>query len=167
MKEKSQVEDIDRSVYDIRDEENDAYRMQEGLTPAIVRAALRGKGRPRVDAASSACTRCKFTTRCRCRTGVPSIEGLRHRPHRHLRPPQHEDAERLEATFRRTSRTRSSASASRRRSASRLAGVGAQYDSELVYHNVKRRGGRAGRCLHRHGKRADAANTPTWCASTS
>lgn len=33
MKEKSQVADIDRSIYDIRDEENDAYRMQSGLTP--------------------------------------------------------------------------------------------------------------------------------------
>ena len=29
MKEKSQVADIDRSVYDIRDKEDDAYRMQE------------------------------------------------------------------------------------------------------------------------------------------
>ena len=33
MREKSQVEDIDRSIYDIRDEEKDAYRMKEGLTP--------------------------------------------------------------------------------------------------------------------------------------
>ena len=32
MREKSQVEDIDRSIYDIRDEEKDAYRMKEGLT---------------------------------------------------------------------------------------------------------------------------------------
>ena len=31
MREKSQVEDIDRSIYDIRDEEKDAYRMKEGL----------------------------------------------------------------------------------------------------------------------------------------
>ena len=36
MKEKSQIEDIDRSVYDIRDKEDDAYRMQEGLTPEII-----------------------------------------------------------------------------------------------------------------------------------
>ena len=28
MKEKSIVDDIDRSVYDIRDEEHDAYRME-------------------------------------------------------------------------------------------------------------------------------------------
>ena len=36
MKEKSYVEDIDRSIYDIRDAEHDAFRMEEGLTPAII-----------------------------------------------------------------------------------------------------------------------------------
>ena len=33
-----------------------------------------------------------------------------------------------------------------------LAGVGAQYDSELVYHNVRAGGGRPGRCVYRYGK---------------
>ena len=46
MKEKSQIDDIDRSVYDIRDEEHDAYRMQEGLTPAIVQKLSDEKGDP-------------------------------------------------------------------------------------------------------------------------
>ena len=36
FKEKTYVEDVDRSVYDIRDEEHDAYRMESGLTPEIV-----------------------------------------------------------------------------------------------------------------------------------
>lgn len=45
-KEKSYVEDIDRSVYDIRDEEHDAYRMQEGLTPAIVDQLSKEKNDP-------------------------------------------------------------------------------------------------------------------------
>ena len=36
LKEKTYVEDVDRSVYDIRDAENDAYRMESGLTPEIV-----------------------------------------------------------------------------------------------------------------------------------
>ena len=36
MREKSLVEDIDRSIYDIRDEEKDAYRMEAGLTPEII-----------------------------------------------------------------------------------------------------------------------------------
>ena len=35
-REKTYVEDVDRSVYDIRDKEDDAYRMQEGLTPEII-----------------------------------------------------------------------------------------------------------------------------------
>ena len=36
MKEKTYVEDIDRSMYDFRNEEKDVYRVEEGLTPAIV-----------------------------------------------------------------------------------------------------------------------------------
>ena len=44
MREKSQVEDIDRSIYDIRDEEKDAYRMKEGLTPQIVEQLSKEKG---------------------------------------------------------------------------------------------------------------------------
>ena len=36
MKEKTYVEDIDRSMYDFRNEEKDAYKVKEGLTPAIV-----------------------------------------------------------------------------------------------------------------------------------
>ena len=39
-----------------------------------------------------------------------------------------------------------------------LAGVGAQYDSELVYHNVKAGGGSPGRCLYRSGKCHDTVN---------
>ena len=35
-REKTVVEDIDRSIYDIRDVENDAYRMEAGLTPEII-----------------------------------------------------------------------------------------------------------------------------------
>ena len=46
MKEKSQVADIDRSVYDIRDKEDDAYRMQEGLTPEIIDRLSKEKGDP-------------------------------------------------------------------------------------------------------------------------
>ena len=36
MEEKTFVDDIDRSIYDIKNEEKDVYRLQEGLTPAIV-----------------------------------------------------------------------------------------------------------------------------------
>ena len=35
MREKSQVDNIDRSLYDFRNEEKDAYRVKAGLTPEI------------------------------------------------------------------------------------------------------------------------------------
>ena len=46
MTEKSQVADIDRSIYDIRDAEHDAYRMEAGLTPAIVEKLSKEKNDP-------------------------------------------------------------------------------------------------------------------------
>ena len=46
MKEKSTVADIDRSVYDIRDEEHDAYRMEAGLTPEIIDKLSKEKNDP-------------------------------------------------------------------------------------------------------------------------
>ena len=36
MREKTNVNDVDRSMYDFRNEEKDVYRVKEGLTPAIV-----------------------------------------------------------------------------------------------------------------------------------
>ena len=46
MKEKSNIADIDRSVYDIRDKENDAYRMTAGLNPEIVETLSKEKNDP-------------------------------------------------------------------------------------------------------------------------
>ena len=46
MNEKTRVEDIDRSVYDIRDEEHDAYRMEAGLTPEIIDKLSKEKNDP-------------------------------------------------------------------------------------------------------------------------
>ena len=46
QKEKTYVEDVDRSVYDIRDEENDAYRIETGLTPEIVEKLSKEKDDP-------------------------------------------------------------------------------------------------------------------------
>ena len=43
MKEKSYVEDIDRSVYDFKDDEKDAYKLQAGLTPGVVEKILKKK----------------------------------------------------------------------------------------------------------------------------
>ena len=45
-KEKTQVQDVDRSLYDFRYEEKDAYRVDAGLTPAIVEQISREKNDP-------------------------------------------------------------------------------------------------------------------------
>ena len=36
MKEKTYVQDIERNIYDFKDEEKDAYRINAGLTPETV-----------------------------------------------------------------------------------------------------------------------------------
>ena len=46
MKEKTYVKDIDRSMYDFRKEEKDAYRVNEGLTPEIVAQISKEKKDP-------------------------------------------------------------------------------------------------------------------------
>lgn len=50
MKERTYVDDVDRSVYDIKDKENDAYRIKSGLDASIVEKNFKGKERSRVDA---------------------------------------------------------------------------------------------------------------------
>ena len=44
--EKTYVEDIDRSIYDFRNEEKDAYKVKEGLTPEIVEQISKEKNDP-------------------------------------------------------------------------------------------------------------------------
>ena len=46
MEEKTYVDDIDRSIYDIKNDEKDVYRIQEGLTPEIVTEISRKKKDP-------------------------------------------------------------------------------------------------------------------------
>ena len=135
MKEKSQIDDIDRSVYDIRDEEHDAYRMQEGLTPAIVQKLSDEKGDPawmqefRLHAL-------QIYNEMPLPDWGPSIEGrdIDHiatyvRPNTKMQNDWKHVPQDIKDTFERLGIPQAE-----RKS---LAGVGAQYDSELVYHNVK------------------------------
>ena len=135
MKEKSYVEDIDRSVYDIRDEERDAYRMQAGLTPEIVQKLSEEKNDPawmqqfRLEAL-------QIYNNMRLPDWGPSLEGL---DIDHIATYVHPDKKMqndwknvpqdIKDTFERLGIPQAE-----RKS---LAGVGAQYDSELVYHNVR------------------------------
>ena len=68
MKEKSQVEDIDRSIYDFKDDEKDAYRIKAGLTPEIVQKLSKEKHDP-AWMELFVCILFKFTMRWQCRIG--------------------------------------------------------------------------------------------------
>lgn len=135
MSEKTYVEDIDRSVYDIRNEEKDVYRVKEGLTSAIVEQISKEKKDPqwmqlfRLEAL-------QIYNELKVPDWGPSIEGLNMdeivtyvRPNTHMSAKWSEVPKDIKDTFERLGIPQAE-----RKS---LAGVGAQYDSELVYHNVR------------------------------
>ena len=135
MKEKSQVADIDRSVYDIRDEEDDAYRMQEGLTPEIIDKLSKEKDDP-VWMQQFRLESLQIYNEMPIPDWGPSIEGLDMdhiatyvRPKTDMKNDWKDVPQDIKDTFERLGIPQAE-----RKS---LAGVGAQYDSELVYHNVK------------------------------
>ena len=110
-KERTYVEDIDRSIYDFRNEEKDAYRIRAGLTPEIITEISKTKNDP-AWMLEHRLKSLEIFERSSMPVWGPSIEGLNMDQIEKLGIPQ---AERES-----------------------LAGVGAQYDSELVYHNVKK-----------------------------
>ena len=135
MKEKSHVNDIDRSIYDIRDVEKDAFRLEEGLTEDIVRKISEEKNDPqwmtefRLNAL-------KVYNEMPVPDWGPSIEGLDMdhiatyvRPNTKMQGDWKDVPEDIKETFERLGIPQAERAS--------LAGVGAQYDSELVYHNVK------------------------------
>lgn len=135
LKEKTYVEDVDRSVYDIRDVENDAYRMESGLTPEIVEKLSKEKDDP-VWMQQFRLESLQIYNEMKIPNWGPSIEGLDMdhiatyvRPNTKMRNDWKDVPEDIKETFERLGIPQAE-----RKS---LAGVGAQYDSELVYHNVK------------------------------
>ena len=135
MKEKSQVADIDRSIYDITDVENDDYRMEEGLTPEIIDKLSKEKNDP-VWMQQFRLQSLQIYNETPLPNWGPSIEGLdmAHiatyvRPKTNMKNDWKDVPEDIKETFERLGIPEAE-----RKS---LAGVGAQYDSELVYHNVR------------------------------
>ena len=135
MKEKTQVEDIDRSIYDIKDKENDAYRMEDGLTPEIIEKLSKEKGDPEWMREFRLKSLETYNEMPLPNWG-PSIEGLDMdhiatyvRPKTDMKNDWKDVPQDIKDTFERLGIPQAE-----RKS---LAGVGAQYDSELVYHNVK------------------------------
>ena len=136
MEEKTYVEDIDRSLYDFRNEDADAYRIQEGLTTAIVEKISDEKNDPqwmrtfRLQALD-------VYNALEVPDWGPSIEGLNMdnivtyvRPNTKMQGSWEEVPEDIKDTFERLGIPQAEQAS--------LAGVGAQYDSEVVYHNIRK-----------------------------
>ena len=135
MKEKTYVKDIDRSIYDVIDEEKDAFRLESGLSEEVVKKISEEKNDPdwmrnfRLQSL-------KVYNEMPVPDWGPSIAGLNMdniatyvRPNTKMANDWEHVPEDIKETFERLGIPQSE-----RKS---LAGVGAQYDSELVYHNVK------------------------------
>ena len=135
MKEKSQVEDIDRSIYDIKDESKDSFKLQAGLTPEIVEKISKEKNDP-VWMQNFRLQSLQIYNEMKVPDWGPSIEGLDMdnivtyvRPTTGMKGKWSEVPKDIKDTFERLGIPKAERES--------LAGVGAQYDSELVYHNVR------------------------------
>ena len=135
MKEKTYVEDINRTVYDIKDSEEDFFRVEQGLTPAIVEQISKEKNDPdwmREFRLKSL----EIFNRTEMVDWGPEIDGLNMddivtyvRPKTKMSAKWSEVPQDIKDTFERLGIPKAERES--------LAGVGAQYDSELVYHNVR------------------------------
>ena len=135
MKEKTYVDDIDRSIYDIKDKENDAYKVKAGLTPEIVEKISKEKNDP-AWMQQFRLQSLQIYNSLRVPNWGPDIEDLdmdnivtHVRPKSKMSAKWSEVPKDIKDTFERLGIPQAEQKS--------LAGVGAQYDSELVYHNVR------------------------------
>ena len=136
MEEKTYVEDIDRSLYDFRNEDKDAYRISEGLTREIVEQISREKHDPEW-MREFRLKSLEIYNSIQMPQWGPYIEGLNMenivtyvRPNTKMQGKWEDVPEDIKDTFERLGIPQAEQTS--------LAGVGAQYDSELVYHNVRK-----------------------------
>ena len=136
-REKTQVADIDRTIYDIRNEDKDAYRFTSGLTEEIVRKLSEEKNDPEW-MRDFRLKSLEIYNSLPVPDWGPDISGLNMdniatyvRPKNNRMQGNWEDVpEDIKNTFEHLGIPE----AERKY----LAGVGAQYDSELVYHNIRK-----------------------------
>ena len=135
MKEKTYVDDIERSIYDIKDKENDAYKVKAGLTPEIVEKISKEKNDP-AWMQQFRLQSLQIYNSLQVPNWGPDIEDLDMdnivtyvRPKSKMSAKWSEVPKDIKDTFERLGIPQAEQKS--------LAGVGAQYDSELVYHNVR------------------------------
>ncbi|MGI6557244.1 MAG: Fe-S cluster assembly protein SufB [Pseudoramibacter sp.] len=137
-KEKTYVEDVDRSLYDFRYDESDKdfYKVDSGLTPEIVEQISEEKNDPEWMRDLRLKSLEIFNQKGMGQWGPP-IDGLNMddivtyvRPKTKMSANWEDVPKDIKDTFERLGIPQAERQS--------LAGVGAQYDSELVYHNVRK-----------------------------
>ena len=142
MKQKTQVADVDRSLYDFRFEEDESDFFDSGITPEIIREISEEKNDP--DWMREFRLRSlEIYKRTPMVSWGASIEGLDVdnivayiRPKTRMNTDWEKVPENIKETFERLGIPQAERES--------LAGVGAQYDSELVYHNVREEAAQSG-----------------------
>ena len=136
MKEKTQVADVDRAFYDFRYDEDESSFLDSGIAPEIIREISAEKGDPEW------MTRFRLHSlevygRLKMPEWGPDISGLDMdnivsyiRPQKRMQSDWKDVPDDIRETFEKLGIPQAERES--------LAGVGAQYDSELVYHNVRR-----------------------------
>lgn len=132
---KTQVQEIERSIYDVRDTEHASYQIAKGLTDEIVREISGSKNEPdwmlqlRLDSL-------KIFNELELPVWGPSLEELDMdqivtyvKPETRMTDNWKELPEDIRKTFDRLGIPKAEQES--------LSGVGAQYDSEVVYHNMQ------------------------------
>ena len=134
--EKTYVEDIDRSLYDFRYEDKDAWKVSEGLSADIIETISKEKNDPEW-MRDFRLRSLEIYNRTPMVDWGPDIEGLDMknivtyvRPNTKMTAAWEDVPENIRETFEKLGIPQAERES--------LAGVGAQYDSELVYHNVKK-----------------------------
>ena len=136
--EKTQIQDINREFYDFRYEESekDFYRIEAGLSPEIVKKLSQEKGDPEWMAEFRLKSLEIYNKTGVSASWMPDITGLNMeniatyvRPKTKMSGDWNDVPQDIKDTFEKLGIPEAE-----RKS---LAGVGAQYDSELVYHNIQ------------------------------
>ena len=132
---KTKVEDINRNIYDIKDKDNYEFKMQKGLNREIVEEISRMKNEPQwmLDIRLKAL---EEYNKLELPTWGPDLSELKMdeiatyvKPKTNLNSSWDDVPEDIKNTFDRLGIPEAEKKS--------LAGVGAQYDSEVVYHSIK------------------------------
>ena len=135
-RQKTYLEDINRDIYDFKDEDTNNYKTNTGLTPEIVKEISQKKNEPdwmlelRLKSL-------EIYNKTPLPTWGPSLEELDMnqivtyvRPNTDMKSDWNQVPGYIKDTFERLGIPQAERDS--------LAGVGAQYDSEVVYHNIKK-----------------------------